>query len=77
MLLNIFKAAMFALLIISGMQSSRASEVDILIQELKDENSYVRWRAAETLGKIGDSRAVDPLIAAMKDKDEEVRMGAA
>ncbi len=33
--------------------------------------------AAEALGKIGDARAVEPLIAALKDSDEDVRQAAA
>jgi HEAT repeat protein len=37
----------------------------------------VHWRVAEALGKIGDTRAVEPLIAALKDEDERVRRVAA
>ena len=33
--------------------------------------------ATWTLGKIGDRRAVEPLIAAMKDRDKGVKKGAA
>jgi len=35
---------------------------------LKDENSDVREKAAEALGKIGDARAVEPLIQALMDE---------
>jgi HEAT repeat protein len=38
---------------------------------------YVRRRVAEALGTIGDRRAVDALIAALQDSDEEVRARAA
>jgi hypothetical protein len=52
-----------------------APAVEPLIAALKDENSDVRQAAAKALGKIGDPRAVEPLIAALKDKD--VRKAAA
>jgi len=35
---------------------------------LQDENEYVRRNAARALGKIGDLRAVEPLIQALGDK---------
>jgi HEAT repeat protein len=41
----------------------------------KDEG--VRQAAAEVLGKIGDPRAVEPLIAALKDAEWRVRAAAA
>jgi len=37
----------------------------------------LRRAAAEALGEIGDARAVEPLIAALKDKDREMRETAA
>ena len=37
----------------------------------------VRMRAADVLGKIGDSQAVEPLVAAIADTIEEVRRQAA
>jgi len=40
-------------------------------------HSGVRRGAAEALGRIGDSRAVEPLIAALKDEDFLVRGAAA
>ena len=43
------------------------------IEALEDKNSDVRGRAAEALGKIGDSRAVEPLIKALKDKNKWVQ----
>lgn len=43
-----------------------------LIAALTDKDGYVRSAAAEALGKIGDARAVDPLIAAMQYRDEQV-----
>jgi len=37
----------------------------------------VRAKAAEALGKIGDKRAIEPLIAALRDKDDRVQQAAA
>jgi HEAT repeat protein len=42
-------------------------DVKGLINALKDKDINVRGDAAEALGKIGDSRAVEPLIEALKD----------
>ena len=42
-------------------------DVQGLISALKDKDPMVRGDAAEVLGKIGDSRAVEPLIEALKD----------
>ena len=39
-----------------------------LIKALGDEDSWVGKSAAESLGKIGDKRAVEPLIKALGDK---------
>ncbi len=47
-----------------------APAVEPLIAALQDKNKDVRRAAAEALGKIRDTRAVEPLIAALK-KDEE------
>jgi HEAT repeat protein len=43
-----------------------ASAVKPLIQALEDTDSKVRKGAAEALGKIGDTRAVGPLVHALK-----------
>ena len=50
--------------------------VDALIARLKDENAGVRKAAANSLGQIGDPRAVVPLIAVLSDSDAEVRYTA-
>jgi HEAT repeat protein len=47
--------------------------VEPLIAALKDNNSTVRWSAAEALGKIKDVRAIAPLIDAQEDDDNVVR----
>ena len=53
--------------------------VPVLIDALKDENIYVRRRAALVLVKIGPEAkaAVPALIDALKDKDKDVRSNAA
>lgn len=44
--------------------------VPYLIKALSHEDGYVRAAAADALGKIGDARAVEPLIAAMQYHDD-------
>ena len=48
-------------------------EIEALIEALKDEDPRIRKIVAETLGRIGDKKAVEPLIEALKDEDPEVR----
>jgi len=43
-------------------------DVKGLIEALRYKDEYVRKDAAIALGKIGDERAIDPLIQALKDK---------
>ncbi|MFO7618944.1 MAG: HEAT repeat domain-containing protein [Thermoplasmata archaeon] len=46
------------------------SAVEPLIHALLNfGNPVVRWRAAEALGHIGDTRAIDPLIQALGDEN--------
>ena len=52
-------------------------DVEGLIKVLKHKDEWVRGEAAESLGVIGDARAVDPLIQALKDKDDYVRRQSA
>jgi HEAT repeat protein len=39
--------------------------------------NWVRQKAAEALGEIGDKKAVEPLTQALRDKYEFVRWNAA
>jgi HEAT repeat protein/beta-lactamase regulating signal transducer with metallopeptidase domain len=50
--------------------------VNALIARLKDDNAGVRRAAANSLGKLGDHRAVPPLITVLADSDAEVRAQA-
>lgn len=47
--------------------------VNALIARLKDENAGVRRAAAQSLGRLGDPRAVPALLAVLTDSDAEVR----
>ena len=44
---------------------------------LFDDNPASRWKAAESLGRLKDPRATEPLIDALFDEDARVRMKAA
>jgi HEAT repeat protein len=52
-------------------------EVEKLIQQLEHPIVSIRWKAADKLGKIGDTRAVAPLIDKLRDKNDTVRGVAA
>jgi len=57
-------------------------EVSVLISALKDKDGGTRCKAAaalgeKRLGEIGDTRAVEPLIQVLEDKDRDVRLVAA
>lgn len=54
-----------------------SDEVEKQIAALKDEDSSIRIKAAQTLGKLNDSRAIDPLIQALRDSDDQVKFKAA
>jgi HEAT repeat protein len=45
----------------------QAASVDELIQQLNNENTITRLNAVKALGEAKDARAVDPLIAVLKD----------
>jgi HEAT repeat protein len=40
---------------------------------LEDEDKWVRYFAADTLGNIGHRSSVDPLIQKLLDEDQDVR----
>jgi HEAT repeat protein len=47
------------------------------LRRLEDDNEGIRWTAAESLGRLEDPAAVEPLIDALWDDDARVRMKAA
>mgnify|MGYP000954805386 FL=1 len=51
--------------------------VPYLINALENPDEDVRWKAAISLGEIGDRRAIDPLINLLGDEDRFVRSRAA
>ncbi|CAD7770696.1 HEAT repeats [Candidatus Methanoperedenaceae archaeon GB50] len=57
--------------------SEKQQYLNVIIPKLKDANKNVRGRAAWALEKIGDTRAVEPLMEVLKDESENVRWGAA
>jgi HEAT repeat protein len=60
-------------------EKQRANEERLthFIGLLSDDSEGNRWKAAETLGRIGDPAAVEELIGTLWDDDERVRLKAA
>ncbi len=58
---------------------SGTDEYEALMAILKDETERMRDRvdAAKLLGKLGDIRAVTPLIQALKNENSQIRVGVA
>jgi HEAT repeat protein len=48
-----------------------------LARQLRDPDGHCRAKAVEALGKLGDVRGVEPLIAALEDEAEQIRGYAA
>ena len=59
------------------LQTIRDARVTRLTANLKHRNARVRQRAAMVLGSIKDPRAVEPLIAALKDQNPVVQQETA
>jgi hypothetical protein len=62
---------------VGAQQSAREGAIAGLIALLKDTDPGVRAQAADTLGEIGDHKALDALTGALKDEDASVRRHAA
>lgn len=56
---------------------SKDADINILIRDLKDKDSNVRYKAAKELRKRMDSRSIEPLIDALREIDSDVRREAA
>lgn len=54
-----------------------SSTLEGLVEMLSDDNEGTRWKAAESLGRMGDTRAVEPLIDTLWDDDVRVRLKTA
>lgn len=50
---------------------------DHFLAMLTDEDPSHRWKAAEVLARLGDERAVEPLILTLSDEDWRVRQKGA
>jgi len=55
----------------------KQATLDVLIGLLSDFDRELRFAAAETLGRIGQTSAVGPLSRSLKDADKAVRKAAA
>ena len=65
-------------LILSEAETVKLSAIILdLIEQLKDERSELRLKAAGRLRDVGDARAIEPLCAALADVHPDVRASAA
>ena len=62
---------------IGGSDTSREKRRAYFIRMLSEDNETSRWKAAESLGRMRDPEAVDPLIDTLWDDDSRVRLKAA
>jgi len=53
------------------------NSVDYLLKAINSDDMWVRMVVTESLGSIGDERAIDPLVGMLKDEDQMVRFMAA
>lgn len=61
----------------TGSVISREERLAHFIRMLSDDDENNRWKAAESLGRMRDPGAVDPLIDTLWDDDSRVRLKAA
>src|SRR5262245_40269091 len=68
-----------ALLMVSGLlcEAAAGGSVDAELRALRAEDARSRAEAARALGRLGDSRAIVPLLATTADIDSDVREAAA
>ena len=56
-----------------ALRKFRAPLIEYLISSLEEKNKWVRIMAIETLGSVGDLRAVEALEPFLVDKDPDIR----
>jgi HEAT repeat protein len=56
-----------------GGTGNAGQTLESIVKALQDENETVRQQAAKTLGRIGDSRAIEFLEIALRDEKRQVR----
>jgi HEAT repeat protein len=62
---------------VDGLEAIGKPAVPLLIKAIEHRNEYIRRRAIEALGRIGDPSAIDPLIQAMREqKDRNITVRA-
>jgi HEAT repeat protein len=61
----------------SGESETYEKRFQYYVAMLESPDPGNRWKAAESLARTGDNRAVDPLISALSDEDWRVRQKAA
>lgn len=61
---------------IEALEKQGQNAVPFLIENLRDENSFLRSGACEVLGRINDIRAIAPLLTALGDTNQYVRFNA-
>ena len=54
-------------------EAKREEMFAYFIENLHSDNPSLRWGAANSLGRMHDPRAIDPLIALLDDEDWRVR----
>jgi HEAT repeat protein len=75
-LIESFKEPAFGSSFYLDMQSLGEEAFSALLAALRSEDALVRERAAGSLGRFNDKRAVDFLIDALQDNNQKVRQGA-
>ena len=71
-------AAVLVLAVALSLTAAASPRTDRLVTFLADHDSYrVRAQAAQSLGRVGDARAVDALVSALGDDHAAVRAAAA
>jgi HEAT repeat protein len=71
-----FGLVVLSILFMEACSPQAAPVIETKIAALKNDDPSARWQAAMALGDAKDKRAIEPLVAALSDKDSGVRMEA-